>query len=83
VRHAIEQVNGRDVARIRAHPDHVAAIRQHLSARPTMAAAVEPDPSLAPGSVVFDTAMGTLDASVETQLAEIENGLADRLGGAA
>jgi hypothetical protein len=31
---------------------------------------------------VFDTAMGTLDASVETQLAEIEKGLADRLGGA-
>jgi flagellar assembly protein FliH len=83
VRHAIERVNGRDVARIRTHPEHVPAIRQYLAARQQTVAAVEADASLAPGSVVFDTAMGTLDASVDTQLAEIENGLVDRLGGAA
>jgi flagellar assembly protein FliH len=83
VRHAIERVNARDVARIRTHPEHAPAIRQYLAARQQTAMTVEPDASLPPGSVLFDTAMGTLDASVDTQLAEIENGLVDRLGGRA
>jgi flagellar biosynthesis/type III secretory pathway protein FliH len=54
-------------------------IRQLLGARHA-AATVDADPSLAPGSVIFETTMGSLDVSVEAQLAEIERGLADRLG---
>jgi flagellar biosynthesis/type III secretory pathway protein FliH len=37
------------------------------------------DPSREPGSVVFETTRGNLDASVESQLREIERGLTDRL----
>ena len=37
------------------------------------------DPSRELGSVVFETARGNLDASVDTLLQEIERGLADRL----
>ena len=32
------------------------------------------------GDIVFETAVGELDASVGTQLKEIERGFADRLG---
>jgi len=38
-----------------------------------------PDPSLAAGALLFETSQGLLDASVETQLHEIERGLIDRL----
>jgi flagellar biosynthesis/type III secretory pathway protein FliH len=37
------------------------------------------DPSREPGTVIFETEHGNLDASVESQLREIERGLADRL----
>jgi flagellar biosynthesis/type III secretory pathway protein FliH len=37
------------------------------------------DASLKPGDVIFETAHGQLDASVSTQLREIERGLADRV----
>jgi flagellar assembly protein FliH len=81
VRHALERLRGHDICRVRAHPDHAAVIGALLAAR-NAAATVEADVSLAPGSVLFETAMGSLDVSVETQLAEIERGLADRLEGA-
>jgi flagellar assembly protein FliH len=35
------------------------------------------DPSLERGSVILETARGTLDSSVETQLQEIDRGFAD------
>jgi flagellar biosynthesis/type III secretory pathway protein FliH len=37
------------------------------------------DASRAIGSVIFETPRGNLDASVDSQLQEIERGLADRL----
>jgi flagellar biosynthesis/type III secretory pathway protein FliH len=37
------------------------------------------DSSLQCGDVLFETAHGNLDASLESQLGEIERGLADRL----
>lgn len=79
-RHALERLQGHDIVRVRVHPDHAAAMGALLAAR-NAAAKMEVDASLEPGSVLFETAMGSLDFSVETQLAEIERGLADRLGG--
>jgi len=35
------------------------------------------DPQLTPGSAVFETSRGELDASVSTQLDEIQRGLTD------
>src|SRR5260370_386962 len=37
------------------------------------------DPHRDPGDAIFETQRGNLDASVESQLQEIERGLADRL----
>jgi flagellar biosynthesis/type III secretory pathway protein FliH len=37
------------------------------------------DSSREPGAVIFETSCGNLDASVESQLREIERGLAERL----
>jgi flagellar biosynthesis/type III secretory pathway protein FliH len=41
------------------------------------------DPALEPGSVRLESAAGTLDASVDTQLEEIERGFADLVRGSA
>jgi flagellar assembly protein FliH len=38
------------------------------------------DASREPGAVIFETQRGNLDASIESQLQEIERGLTDRLG---
>ena len=59
----------------RGHGDRMLAERP----RPASNVEVVPDPSREPGAVVFETARGNLDASVESQLQEIERGLADRL----
>jgi flagellar biosynthesis/type III secretory pathway protein FliH len=45
-------------------PDHVEVI---------------PDRTLERGSIIIDTKRGHIDASVQTQLAEIETGFADRI----
>ena len=45
----------------------------------TMMMANDMDGSLQPGGVVFETNQGNLDASVDSQLAEIERGLADHM----
>jgi flagellar assembly protein FliH len=79
VRHSLEKLNLRDLARVRVHPDHLAMLRNLMAERRVASLAVEPDASLAPGSVIFETPLGTLDASIESQLAEIERGLTDRL----
>jgi flagellar assembly protein FliH len=77
---ALEKLQGQDMSRVRVHPSHVALVTASL--RQNMAAAkvdVVADPARPVGTVIFETRHGNLDASVETQLQEIERGLADRL----
>jgi flagellar assembly protein FliH len=58
----------------------ISAAFAKLNARETHKLRVCPaDASLPPGSAIFETARGDLDASVETQLAEIDRGLTDIL----
>ena len=81
VKSALEKIQPRDICRVRAHPHHVSAIRKYLEHSPAGAGVeVSPDGGLQPGDVVVETRRGDLDGSVETQLAEIERGFADRLG---
>ena len=75
---AFQKLNARETHRLRVSPGDAAAIeenraRLHLPPRVEIAA----DPSLAPGSAVFETSRGELDASIDTQMAEIGRGLAD------
>jgi flagellar assembly protein FliH len=77
---ALEKLQSQEISRVRVHPAHAALVsaclRQIAAGSPVEVIA---DPSREPGAVIFETERGNLDASVESQLREIERGLADRL----
>jgi flagellar biosynthesis/type III secretory pathway protein FliH len=78
---AIEQLRGADLLKIRVAPKQAEAVRDHLKRLGAGAAAqVEADPNLADGGLIVETSRGGLDASLETQLKEIDNALSLRLG---
>ncbi len=78
---ALEKASMREVAAVRLHPAHAAAVRAHLAriGAPERIE-VQEDPTLEPGAVILETARGLIDASLESQLDEISRGLADALG---
>lgn len=77
---ALEKIAGQEIQRVKVHSSMAAQIRALLekSAARGMVEVVA-DGSAAPGTLVFETERGNLDASVQTQLEEIERGLTDRL----
>ena len=78
---ALEKLSTQEIHRVRVHASMVPNIRTLLETMPGRARVeVVPDPAGEPGTIVFETERGNLDASVETQLDEIGRGLADRLG---
>lgn len=77
---ALEKLQSQEISRVRVHPAQaplVTACLRQLAGGP--AVEVVADPSREPGTVIFETERGNLDASVESQLREIERGLAERL----
>jgi len=78
VKAALEKIELREVHRVRVSRADALMVQQHLEKmglpRPIEVIA---DPSLQRGSAILDSSRGALDASVETQLAEIERGFAD------
>lgn len=76
---ALEKLQSREVSRVRTHPDYEAVLRTLLDRFGSSQIPVSPDPSLLRGDVLFETPHGTLDASIEAQLREIERGFADRI----
>ncbi|MGD0499298.1 MAG: FliH/SctL family protein [Bryobacteraceae bacterium] len=76
---ALEKLQANEICRVRTHPSHAALLASCLRRAAGTAIEVVPDPAREPGDVVFETERGNLDASVETQLREIERGLADVL----
>jgi flagellar assembly protein FliH len=80
VKAALEQLAVHEVIRVRVHPEHEADVRTCLAGAGRAGdVEVTGDAALERGSAVFETVRGSLDASAETQLAEIERGLTDRL----
>lgn len=76
---ALNELAVREVSRVRVHPEFAQMVRSLLGeAGRENAIEVLADPAMERGGVLFETAHGNLDASVETQLAEIERGLTDR-----
>lgn len=75
---AFGKLNAREVHRLRVSPTEAAVIHENR-ARLELPAGLEiaSDASFPPGCAVFETSRGDLDASVDTQLAEIGRGLAD------
>ena len=77
---ALEKLQSQEISRVRVHPSHAAQITAYLrKAVTSMNVEVVPDGAREPGTVIFETARGDLDASVDSQLQEIERGLVDRL----
>src|SRR5438876_8389477 len=78
---ALAQIQVQEVNRVRVHPEHEAAVRACLaSCGSGTRIEVVGDTGRELGADLFETDRGNLDASVETQLQEIERGLADRFG---
>lgn len=77
---ALQKLQNREISRVRIYLAGASAVRAAME-RIGIRNAVEiiADPMLPPGAILFETALGELDASVETQLQEIERGFADRL----
>lgn len=77
---ALEKLQAQEIYRVRANPAHTPPLTAALRASaPQIQIEVIADASLPPGGIVFETNQGNLDASIDSQLAEIERGLADHL----
>jgi flagellar assembly protein FliH len=77
---AFNKLNARETHRLRVSPRDAAVIEEHrLKLQFPPALEIAADGSLTPGSAIFETSRGDLDASVDTQLAEIDRGLTDVL----
>lgn len=78
VKAALERVAAREVLRVRVPPQDVGMLKSYL-AEHGMPERIEvtADGNLERGAVIVETSRGDLDASVETQLEEIERGFTD------
>jgi flagellar assembly protein FliH len=76
---ALEKLQVRDLLQVRVHPTHEKFLRQSLASTGAAGVTVTTDNSLKVGDLLFETARGTVDASLDSQLLEIERGFADVL----
>jgi len=81
VRGALEKLPAQEICRVRVHPEMESGIRQALAREGRGGLTLIADGTLERGALLVETARGKLDASLETQLAEIGRGLADRMSG--
>ena len=80
VKASFAKLQSREISRVRMHPGLEALLRKCLEQSGSPQNLVLTiDPALHPGQLFFETSQGLLDASVDTQLREIENGLIDKL----
>jgi flagellar assembly protein FliH len=77
---ALQKLQQREVSRVRVNPAATAAVRAALDRNGSRSGMeIVADAGLATGAILFETSVGELDASIETQLQEIQRGFADRL----
>ena len=78
VKAAVTQVERRELHRLQVAPYDATFLRKHIAELhlPERVEVVA-DPALPRGSLLLQTARGSMDASVETQLQEIDRGFAD------
>ena len=78
VRSAVEKIELRELHRVRTHPAHAASLARCIEQiGAPQKVEVTGDPSLERGAAILETSRGSMDASVDTQLAEIERGFTD------
>jgi flagellar assembly protein FliH len=82
VKAALDKIEAGEVHQVRVSRQDAAMLRQFFE-QMGLPHRVEvlADANLAPGGVILESSRGLLDASVDTQLAEIERGFADLAGG--
>jgi flagellar assembly protein FliH len=82
IKAALDKVINHEVLRVRVHPA-IEKVLAECIGRDGRGRLIEilSDPSQPPGGVIFEIARGALDASVDTQLREIERGLIDEMRG--
>jgi len=76
---ALQRLQSQETCRVKMHPDYIPTLSAAIE-RMSMNAKVEvvADPAQEPGAAVFEMPRGNLDASIDSQLREIERGLVDR-----
>ena len=80
VKAASQKCAARETQRLRVSPRDAETIReQHARLNLPPGLEIVADANLERGSAIFETSRGDLDASVDTQLAEIERGFVDVL----
>lgn len=80
IKAALEKLRQQEVYRVRVHPGEEKLMRSCLDqARAGQAIEIVGDPLQSRGGALFESSRGALDASVDTQLREIERGLTDEL----
>ena len=78
IKAALEGLNASEIYRIRLASPDAASLERHLQAMGLpQSIEVCADPALERGAVLFETVRGLVDASIQTQLGEIERGFAD------
>jgi flagellar assembly protein FliH len=79
VKAAFAKVQSRAISRVRMHPALEPVVRKTLEECGARGVVLMPDPNLGSGELLFETAQGVLDASLHTQLGEIERALLEQL----
>jgi len=78
IKAALEKLDASDVRRLRLHPSDAELIRkQPFFSGGNAGMEIAPDSTLPRGALILETTRGQWDASVESQLAEIERGFTD------
>ncbi len=78
IRSCFEEFAAAEIRRLEVHPADAGLISTYLDDQPGPVIDIVPNDSIQRGGAIFDTAQGQLDARLEAQISEIENGLADR-----
>lgn len=79
VQAAFDRVARQETTRVVVHPDQAVQVRSALALATTRNIEVVADGSRESGTLIFETTRGSVDASLDSQLREIELGLTDRL----
>jgi flagellar assembly protein FliH len=77
VRTCLDEFKRLEIYRLRVNPRDFEMVAGHLRGGPSQQIEVVADPLVSLGGAVFLTSQGELDGRIETQLEEIEHGLAD------
>jgi flagellar assembly protein FliH len=76
---AFERLTRSESYRVTVNPRFAAGVTSALSGSHSGRVHIDPDPDCAQGTLIIHSAEGTIDASIDTQLEEINRGLTDRL----